>query len=454
MSTVAQSPGAVTGPQLDNRRIAAALIDLAVPVGFAAVAHLAGLSLTRGVLLVALGWTLYYFFALESGSGQTLGKRAMKLRVVSADGTPASMEQIAKRTVVRILDGHIVGLIVMLATGERRQRLGDIVAGTIVTEAGPESGPAPTPLSERVAQLHSEAPEAAPDAPATPAPSKRSLRMPSLKGAAPKLPSIAKLSLPKPSLRKRAATADPADQAAPDKPAKRSLLKSELKLPSFGKRDKRAVKTEQVTAHPVGSALLKGRRSEAPATDDVPEVKPFAPFTEPSVEPEADAVPYPEPEPVQPAADAPDEVEYGPEARPPISLDDFDPQFAPDPAAAPSVEFDPEFDPDPAFAGEGPSVELDRPQPEPDPDPGPVVELDGPDPVVEVDEPGRPDDYYLADEPRIELEGSDPVVELDEPEPDPVDPPADEEVVVKPIETVSAIDLVMKDAQERHPADD
>ena len=58
----------------------------------------------------------------------------MKLRVVRADGRPAGMREIAVRTVLRVVDGiglYIVGLIVMLATGQRRQRLGDMAAGTI-----------------------------------------------------------------------------------------------------------------------------------------------------------------------------------------------------------------------------------------------------------------------------------------------------------------------------------
>lgn len=127
---------ASTGPELDRRRLTAAAIDLIVPLAGVAATTLAGLSLTRGMLLVILGWTLYYFFALESGDGQTLGKRAMNLRVVSADGGQPTMEQIAKRTLVRVVDGPIVGLIAMLATGERRARVGDIVAGTVVTDAG------------------------------------------------------------------------------------------------------------------------------------------------------------------------------------------------------------------------------------------------------------------------------------------------------------------------------
>jgi uncharacterized RDD family membrane protein YckC len=78
-----------------------------------------------------------YHFAFEARDGQTLGKRRYGIRVVAADGGPASPRAVAIRSVVRIVDSlpvcYLSGLISMLRTGPaRRQRIGDIVAGTIV----------------------------------------------------------------------------------------------------------------------------------------------------------------------------------------------------------------------------------------------------------------------------------------------------------------------------------
>jgi uncharacterized RDD family membrane protein YckC len=140
MNAIAQvSAAPVSGPKLDNRRVAAAIVDLLI-VSVGAVAILvAGDSLSgdrQGALgAVILAWALYYFFALESGEGQTVGKKLMKIRVVRADGRPAGMREIAVRTVLRVVDNYLVGLIVMLATGDRRQRIGDLAAGTIVVDA-------------------------------------------------------------------------------------------------------------------------------------------------------------------------------------------------------------------------------------------------------------------------------------------------------------------------------
>jgi uncharacterized RDD family membrane protein YckC len=161
MNATAQASAApVTGPKLDNRRVLAALVDLAVVVAgamvilFAADALSGDRSDVQGALgMVILGWSLYYYFALESGGGQTLGKKLLKLRVVRADGRPAGMREIAVRTVLRVVDGvggYIVGLIVMLATGQRRQRLGDLAAGTIVVDASAPAYVPPAPVAEPV----------------------------------------------------------------------------------------------------------------------------------------------------------------------------------------------------------------------------------------------------------------------------------------------------------------
>ena len=140
MNAIAQvSAAPVSGPKLDNRRVAAAIIDLLIVSAGAAAILVAGDSLSgerQGALsAVILGWALYYFFALESGEGQTVGKKLLKIRVVRADGRPAGMREVAVRTILRVVDNYLVGLIVMLATGDRRQRIGDLAAGTIVVDA-------------------------------------------------------------------------------------------------------------------------------------------------------------------------------------------------------------------------------------------------------------------------------------------------------------------------------
>jgi uncharacterized RDD family membrane protein YckC len=162
MNALAQT-STLSGSRLDNRRMLAALIDLAlVGAGGAAilVAGGDGLSLEAPLAGVVLCWALYYYFACESGGGQTLGKKLMKLRVVREDGRPAGMREIAVRTVLRVVDTALVGLLAMLATGERRARLGDLAAGTMVVAtdaAAPAVPPAATVEQEPEAFEESDA---------------------------------------------------------------------------------------------------------------------------------------------------------------------------------------------------------------------------------------------------------------------------------------------------------
>jgi uncharacterized RDD family membrane protein YckC len=152
MNAFAQtSARALSGSKLDNRRVLAALIDLAiVGGGGAAILVAAGVlggdggSLGAPLAGVVVGWALYYYFACESGGGQTVGKKVMRLRVVREDGSPAGMREIAIRTVLRVVDTALVGLIAMMATGERRARLGDLAAATMIvsTDGAPSAAPA------------------------------------------------------------------------------------------------------------------------------------------------------------------------------------------------------------------------------------------------------------------------------------------------------------------------
>jgi uncharacterized RDD family membrane protein YckC len=97
-------------------------------------------GLTAGAWLVYIALELGYFHVMESATGQTLGKRLFDLRVVrKEDAGPASAKAISGRTVLRLIDAlpgfYLVGVLTMILSGKRRQRLGDLAVGTIVTRA-------------------------------------------------------------------------------------------------------------------------------------------------------------------------------------------------------------------------------------------------------------------------------------------------------------------------------
>jgi hypothetical protein len=128
---------------LDRRRRRARSIDslLLAPIAFGLIQLTNGVTVAAGLMVLAIDMS--YFFVMESLKGQTLGKKVMKLRVVHPDGSAASASKIAARTILRPIDYSIAGIVAVLASGKKRQRLGDMLAGTIVREDNRVFKPAP-----------------------------------------------------------------------------------------------------------------------------------------------------------------------------------------------------------------------------------------------------------------------------------------------------------------------
>jgi uncharacterized RDD family membrane protein YckC len=140
----------VAGPA---RRLFAYLVDLVVCYGAAIILSLLIILATAGsgavgdavdstaalgfgiilVILFAAQWV--YFVAWEATTGRSPGKMAAGLRVVTTAGRPIGFGPAALRNVLRAADalptGYAVGVGAM-ALSPRFQRLGDLVAGTMV----------------------------------------------------------------------------------------------------------------------------------------------------------------------------------------------------------------------------------------------------------------------------------------------------------------------------------
>jgi uncharacterized RDD family membrane protein YckC len=98
-------------------------------------------SSTAAVLIVVIGGFIavfgYFWMSEALWSGQTIGKKVFRLRVVGDRGEPLTFMQAGIRNVVRIVDflpyGYGVGMVVLFANGKGK-RLGDLAAGTIVVK--------------------------------------------------------------------------------------------------------------------------------------------------------------------------------------------------------------------------------------------------------------------------------------------------------------------------------
>ncbi|MDR2871920.1 MAG: RDD family protein, partial [Xanthomonadaceae bacterium] len=95
-----------------------------------------------GLGLIVLFLVYWGYPILMEGlwNGQTLGKRALRLQVISANGAPVGWMAVIVRNLLRTVDmlpiGYAVGLVTCLFDNSGR-RLGDMVAGTLVIHTMP-----------------------------------------------------------------------------------------------------------------------------------------------------------------------------------------------------------------------------------------------------------------------------------------------------------------------------
>lgn len=124
-----------------GERLLAFIIDMAIKIGYMLV-----LNWTVGAFNDMDQWSeiaintvlsfpvMFYTLVLESVlQGQTIGKRALQIRVVKIDGFQASISDYVVRWFFRIVDVYILGLgFFVILFNKKCQRLGDMAAGTAV----------------------------------------------------------------------------------------------------------------------------------------------------------------------------------------------------------------------------------------------------------------------------------------------------------------------------------
>jgi len=95
------------------------------------------IGIVYGVILIFYDLVAEIFF-----NGQSIGKYAIKIKVVNIDGARPTIGQFFIRWVFRLLDFGItfgLGALISVAVSEKKQRIGDIIAGTTLIKTKPRT---------------------------------------------------------------------------------------------------------------------------------------------------------------------------------------------------------------------------------------------------------------------------------------------------------------------------
>jgi uncharacterized RDD family membrane protein YckC len=121
-------------------RIIAYLIDRLAVITYCIAVAVALVSMDVEIwwlylIFIGVPFLFYNLLCEILMNGQTLGKRALKIRVIRIDGTEASVGDFILRWLFGFIDYYIFSgaiALLVIAIGGKGQRLGDLVAGTTV----------------------------------------------------------------------------------------------------------------------------------------------------------------------------------------------------------------------------------------------------------------------------------------------------------------------------------
>lgn len=128
---------------IDGAMFAVIFITFMVFVGFSGLARIGELAIGILVAVYFGGYVFYDLICEIFWNGQSIGKRLLKIKVISLDGAQPSYGQYMIRWVFRLVDFTLTGslcALIAVAASEKKQRVGDMIAGTTLIKTKPRTG--------------------------------------------------------------------------------------------------------------------------------------------------------------------------------------------------------------------------------------------------------------------------------------------------------------------------
>jgi len=143
--TTAQNVNLSYNPASMGSRMGSFILDWIIKIAYIILVSIiiSNLPIKDSYFLMSLFFLPVMFFSLifeVFNQGQTPGKKANNLKVVSADGRPTKISQYILRWLMGVVDFYILsGAIALLSIGSslKSQRVGDMIANTLVVDLKP-----------------------------------------------------------------------------------------------------------------------------------------------------------------------------------------------------------------------------------------------------------------------------------------------------------------------------
>jgi uncharacterized RDD family membrane protein YckC len=120
--------------------IAWLLLTVALPLSLGVLNNTEDLTIVYYVVVVGIPYVFYNLLSEWLLNGQSIGKIALKIRVVMMDGSQPGIGAYLLRWLLRLIDIQLfyaLPAIISIAAGGKGQRLGDMAAGTTVIRLKP-----------------------------------------------------------------------------------------------------------------------------------------------------------------------------------------------------------------------------------------------------------------------------------------------------------------------------